>query len=347
MPGFNYLVVIFYLAMTIIGFSLYSNISIYFIFFSIMALAFGILSYFLSKVDVGSFFPVFYLALLCASYLTIRKSNIDKFELNKLITICFYAYLVLSLVSFFIFPEKYRHFSFDGVFISRAFHGIEGSPANIDVFATLFIIINIYCHGFKKLVSWFHILIFLCVAYFCSTETPLLIILSISSYIITQFFFGRSINRFFICMMYLSMFLVFYFSFINDYIYDLLLIITNGRNYIWNTQLLNVASDLSYLDFFFGDFSKAFVPIHWSKEGTNNPHNGYIFLLLRFGILISFVFYMYILFISKRASYFQMLLIIALLAASVSNSNVFYISNPIITFIWVFALTSKIREPSR
>ncbi|MFA0372818.1 hypothetical protein AB4511_24845, partial [Vibrio sp. 10N.222.54.F6] len=116
----------------------------------------------------------------------------------------------------FIFSDSYRHFSFDGIILDRAFHGIEGSPANIDTFATVFILIYLFERGLKQAFSYIHLVVFILVVYFCSTETPYLILLSYFSYRVLYSFFGLNSNRFVIFSLIFTMTGVFYLSLNND-----------------------------------------------------------------------------------------------------------------------------------
>ncbi|XNH04749.1 hypothetical protein BCV37_00655 [Vibrio cyclitrophicus] len=272
---------------------------------------------------------------------------ITKEEVVHLVTFSFYVYLSFSVAAFFIFSDSYRHFSFDGIILDRAFHGIEGSPANIDTFATVFILIYLFERGLKQAFSYIHLVVFILVVYFCSTETPYLILLSYFSYRVLYSFFGLNSNRFVIFSLIFTMTGVFYLSLNNDAVYDFLLFATNGRNYIWNTQINNIIDDFSLVDLFFGSFSNAFVSIHWSAEDTNNPHNGFLFIIIRFGVLLSFSALLYMYYISRFLNDLQYLIILSLLAASVSNSNIFYIVNPMISLLLVYSLIKLSAPPCK
>jgi len=134
---------------------------------------------------------------------------------------------------------------------------------------------------------------------------------------------------------------IFYFSLNSNEFYEILTFLTNGRNFIWNEQINNIFSSFSWANLFYGDFSNAYVDIHWSDEETNNPHNGFLFILLRFGTLFTITFFAFIYYAAKKANNLSMLILIALLAASVSNSNVFYLSNPLITLLLIYSITQK------
>ena len=343
-PGFNYIVVVVLAFLTLIGIIFFDKIKLSSLLFLLVFSTLGCMGYFASTIDVGAMFSFFYLLLVSTMIILIRWVKPSEDEIIKVVTLCFYMYLVMSIFTFFVYKSHYREFSFNGLILERAFHGIEGSPANIDTFTTLFFLMVIFSSSMKRMVKVGHAMVCIGIVYFCDTQTPLLIIITWAGYLLVNLIFRDFSRRIIIAGMYLVMLLVFYLSLNNKFFYDVLIFITNGRNYIWNEQIINVFSDLSLVDIWFGDFTNAYVAIHWSEDDTNNPHNGYIFLLIRLGLVVTSIFLAYVFYISKHLNQLQYFILISLLAASVSNSNVFYLSNPIITFLLVYSFLPKMRS---
>ncbi|MCL2919636.1 hypothetical protein [Shewanella litorisediminis] len=337
-PGFNYIVVSLLFFISLSGIVIFNTVNVKDIIFSIFALSLGIGGYFSATISVGALFPFFYLLLWAVMFSFIRKIKPEKQDIIDLLKNAFYFYLLVSIVSFILFKSHYRAFSFDGFFLDRAFHGVEGSPANIDTFCTVFFLAALMSDTYSLQQKIFHFIVFFLVVYFCGTTTPFLILLTVIGYLLIKYFIKLHARRTTVLGIYAVMLAMFYFSIHSEIIYQFLLLATNGRNYIWNEQIFNVFSNFSIQDLFFGNFSNAYVPIHWSSEDTNNPHNGYLFMLIRLGFVVTFGFFAYSLIVVEKISNFQFVILISLLAASVSNSNVFYLSNPIMTLVLVYSI---------
>ncbi|PQJ83350.1 hypothetical protein BTO22_18355 [Aliivibrio sifiae] len=131
-----------------------------------------------------------------------------------------------------------------------------------------------------------------------------------------------------------------YLSLSSEYINDLLGVATNGRNFIWNTQLENMTS----YSILWSDVEAATVPISWSIGETNNSHNAFLFLIFRIGGLSCLLLFLSFFIKSFKSTYHNKLLLMAFLAAGISNSNMLYIGNPIYFYIVFFALFYRDEE---
>ncbi|MFH4621117.1 hypothetical protein [Vibrio furnissii] len=341
--GFNYIVVVCLSVLFLLGIGLYNKVNFFTLIFSMVSLTFGIGAYLSSSIETGAQFQFFYLLLVSTIIGLLILSRLKRDEVIKITVITFYIYLLFSVFTFFLFKSYYRAFTFDGAFLDRAFHGIEGSPANIDTFSTLFMVCVLFSN-YKLIEKIIHTTVFLLVVYFCDTQTPFLIFLTILGFYIANKFLKNKSRRLIIFGIYAVMILIFYLSITNESIHEFLLLATNGRNNIWDQQIDNVFSDFGLVDFVFGDFRNAYVSIHWSNEDTNNPHNGYLFILIRLGLFSTVLFLLYVWIVSKKISNFQYYILISLLAASVSNSNVFYLSNPMITLLLIYSISPRLER---
>jgi len=307
------------------------NIALYPLFFFIIGIFYGVALYFNRTSDIGAFFPIFFLSFLVLYYFYFRlyPCGVNSFLIVTNYTYLFY--ILVSLLCYLFLPSYYRNVSLELISF-RAFHGIEGSPANIDSYSVFVLLVNIFYN--VRWTKWLICLLSLVVLFFAGATTPILILIIVFGSLAFLKMF-RSFSVLVILFM-LSMFSVFYLS-LNDSVSNaMILVATNGRNIIWDQQI----SNMGWHNLYWGDVAASTVEIHWSGGETNNPHNVFLFLMLRLGVLFYFVFIVFVIIKARKQDIKKQLLVMAFLAAGISNSNVMYIGNPFYLYMLGFCLTS-------
>jgi hypothetical protein len=307
------------------------SIALYPLFFFIIGTFYGVALYFNRTSDVGAFFPIFFFSFLVLYYFYFRlwPSDVSSFLIVTNYTYLFY--ILVSLLCYLFLPSYYKSVSLELISF-RAFHGIEGSPANIDSYSVFVLLINMFYN--VRRTRWLIYILSLVVLFFAGATTPILILLVVFGSLVFLKVF-RSFSVLVILFM-LSMFSVFYLS-LNDSVSNAMIILaTNGRNIIWDQQI----SNMGWHNLYWGDVVASTVEIHWSGGETNNPHNVFLFLMLRLGILFSFVFMVFVILKARKQHIKKQLLVMAFLAAGISNSNVMYLGNPFYLYMLGFCLTS-------
>jgi hypothetical protein len=133
------------------------------------------------------------------------------------------------------------------------------------------------------------------------------------------------------------MFSVFYLSINYPIASEFINKATSNRNVIWDQVVLN----LSWNNFLLGDIVSSTVEIYWSDKLTNNPHNAFLFIATRIGI-VSLIFFVCVIIVKiKKRSIEKKLLLMAFLAAGISSSNIVYIGNPFYLYMLYFCLTKS------
>ncbi|MEZ8321834.1 hypothetical protein AB6C72_25910, partial [Vibrio splendidus] len=330
--GINYILIplFFILIFTSILMKRKINISLFLLL--MVGMVYGLVLYFYRTSDTGAFFPISFLIYICLICFYVKLHPYDVKNFLYTTNFCYLIYLSLSLACYFLLPSYYRSISLE-FFSVRAFHGIEGTPASIDSFSIFVFLINFFYNNSK--LKWLVFIVILTVIIFSGTTTPFLILIVVA----LSYFFLTVIKSpsLLICLFFISMFSVFWLSLNNTEISDLLLLFTSGRNMIWNLQIQN----LDWGNLLLGDVAGSTVEIFWGQGETNNPHNAFLFLLLRFGFLITFSLIILLIVNVRNKSKKQQLLILAFLAAGISNSTVMYIGNPFYLYMLGFCLTKE------
>lgn len=279
--------------------------------------------------SVGAIFPIFFFLYLICFYLYFKSSSVSRVEFLSVLNFSYMAYIMFSVFSYFFMTEYYRAIYLPG-FSFRAFHGIEGTPANVDSFSAFVILANFYFNKSKS--RFFYYTLAFLVIFFSGALTPILIfiVVILSSLYIKLFKSFSGLMLLFI----VAHLLLFYISYNSELMNSLIMVATNGRNLIWDAQIANITSH----SLFWSDVAAATVPINWSDGETNNPHNAYLFALFRIGGLCSLLLLLSFFVKSIKATYHGQLLLIAFLAAGISNSNMLYIGNPIYFYMVFFSL---------
>jgi len=296
----------------------------------LFSLLFGGTLYFTRTSDVGSYFPLFMLCYL--SLFVFYTKFYSQFNLLWVSNCCYLIYLAMSIVSYFLLSSYYRSIESE-IIASRVFHGIEGTPASIDSFSIFVFLINYFYN--KGNSRWLLYFLSLSAIAMAGATTPILVLLVVFlSYVFLKLFKSFSIL---LTLFFMVMFGVFYLSISDSAANAIILVATNGRNIIWDQQIEN----LGYFNIFFGDVSSAIVKIPWSTGSALNPHNVFLFIILRFGIVFFSMLVVLLAIKGRVQDTKKKLLLMAYLGAGISNANLFYIANPFYFYMLCFCLSSN------
>lgn len=304
------------------------KVNVKLIIYFLLALLFGGGLYFTRTSEVGAYFPIFMLVNISLFYSYFRYYRVDDILLVS--NLSFFIYLLASSVIYFNFSEFSRPI-LNEFFGERSLAGIEGSAANIDTFSSFIFLINlIYGKGVKRIVTCF---ISMLVVLAAGTSTPFMIFMIA----FLTYCYLKAKGSFFTLVLFFSITMIgiFYISLNNEEANLLIQGLTNGRNTIWDQQI----SNLSFNNLFFGDVASSVVGIGWSSGETNNPHNAFLFIGLRFGFLFLILCLLYTALRGGAVDIRKQILIMAFLAACISNSNMFYIGNPFYLYMLFFSLS--------
>lgn len=295
-----------------------NKVIIFFVF-----LILSLFSFFFNSHDVGRFYTISFFLFFIIIYASVRLSWIsdDDFVFYSNLYFCFF--LFISLIGYFYGTFQLKENGLIGGFMSLP--GVEGSPAHIDVFALLILLLNIfYCR--KKLQRNFIVLLAFSVVLMAGTTAPIFSLMMVfAAYIALVFGFSKS--TILVSYFVFAVSFILYSSFNNSY-YDFFVSLTNGRSYIWEYQLSNFFNGLDINKVLFGHVGSTVVDIYWGSGSTNNPHNAYLFIIFRFGI-VAFLLSIFILaYKSISLSKKRFFILVALISAGMSGVTVVYISNP-------------------
>tara|TARA_R110002049_G_scaffold69711_3_gene180529 strand:+ start:10524 stop:11672 length:1149 start_codon:yes stop_codon:yes gene_type:complete len=296
----------------------------------LVTLLFGVTQYLARTSDTGGLFPLF---MLC--YLTLFvffNKYYSSFNFLWVSNCCYLIYLFVAISSYFLLSNYYRSISSE-LIATRIFHGIEGTPASIDSFSTFIFLINFLYNKEKN--RWLMYFLTLATIFTAGATTPVLVFLVVFlSYLFLRLFNSFSLLVF---LFFVVMFGLFYLSYSNSLAHTVILIATNGRNIIWDLQIAN----LGLFNIVLGDVASSMVNIPWSSGTTINPHNAFLFIILRFGFIFFVLFVLLLVFKGKGRERNKQLLLMAFLAAGISNSNLFYIANPFYFYMICFCLSGS------
>lgn len=316
LPEFIYFLV-FVLSFFLFPRLLISSFKIYWFYFFLFSLGYAFLNYFFRLSDLGAIFPFAFILFSFGLYF-FRISGSDY---NNLIYIFFILYFFLSLFFYFWFEDIYRHIAHPILNI-RNFHGVEGTPASIDAFSAL-VIIYFFASGRFSTLSVVSLILAIITIFLCASTTPILmLIVSILGYLYFKVF--RSKTIFFVVFIVANALLLYSYYFFQEYFY-LIDSATNGRAGIWASMIQNLDARVIFL----GDTLNSVVDISWGKGSTSNPHNGFLFIVIRFGLLYLLVLLIFLVIKIRGLTKKNVILVTALLSCAISNSNIFYIGNPI------------------
>jgi hypothetical protein len=305
-------------------------VALYPLLFFIVAVFYGVALYVNRTSEIGSFFPVFLLSLLALYYFYFRLYPSNEASFLKVTNYTYLIYIFISFLCYTFLPSYYRYIPLDLVPI-KAFHGIEGTPANIDSYSAFVILINIFYNN--KRSRWFLYLVSFSALFFAGATTPILIFIVVfGSFVFLKLFKTFS---FLVILFTVSMFSVFYLSLNEPLANAIIHVATNGRNVIWDQQIFN----MGWHNLFWGDVAASTVKIKWSSGETNNPHNVFLFMMLRLGIVSYLAFMVFVTLKARKQNIKKQLLVMAFLAAGISSSTFMYIGNPFYLYMLGFCLT--------
>jgi len=276
------------------------------------------------KTAFGKLYPLFFILLLTVSTIAIYFSRLDNNKFLNFTNYFFYTYLTLSLTNFFLGYSggegKYFDFGYEG----HALYGLDGSPASLDAFACLFILINYFYNA--GAVRFAHVLVGLITIFFLNTLSALFILIVA---LLTVFGLMCSLGKKFIFSSYVLLMsvLMFYLGWVAFDEVEVIAI-TNGRSGIWHGQMIQYVSTLRLDTILFGSTEAMTVVVLWGNKQTNNPHNAYLFMLFRFGVPFLLVSITYFYYRVKEMNNHNFVLFMSLFAAGFSGISVVNLTNP-------------------
>lgn len=313
------------------------NAKIIFLFALIFLFSTG--AYLNSDAEFGKIYPLFFALYLSIFIFSFLIFDFNSNFIGKFLNIYFVFYVIISFVYYF-FSLDVRKLENPYINVFNVLSGLEGSPADIDAFASIILIFNIIKSFTNIYNRIFVILLSVCVIILTGTMLPFFIFLIVVlSYLTTLI--GLS-NRLISITFIIAILIIFYLS--QVFFIDELLVITNNRSLVWNEALLQYFTSANLADFIFGKPSASIVEISWGKGETNNPHNGFIFIMLRFGLVPLFMLLFFVVYFSKKLSNFKFLLMMSFVAASFSGVTFFAIGNPVYPFLIAWLVASSLKD---
>lgn len=333
--SFFYLLIPVFLCLLAIPLCVRQEIAITTLLMLFLSIFFGLMLFFTRTDNIGSFFPLF-ICVFIVLFIFYIKYYPD-FEFVWCANTCYLIYLIISIASYFLLSSFYRNTPSE-IAGMNFFHGIEGTPASIDSFSSFIFLINFFYN--KKNSRWLVYFLALSTIVMTGAATPLMIFLVVFlSYIFLKVFRSFSIL---VVLFFIVLLSIFYLSITNEIANSIILVATNGRNIIWNQQIAN----LGWYNLFLGDVASSIVSIPWAAGTTINPHNMFLFIVLRLGFAFLFIAILVLIVRGRKQEQNKQLLLMAFLAAGISNTNLFYITNPFYFYMLCFCLTSSEDPPN-
>jgi len=294
------------------------------------------------KINTYFLFVLFSISL----FLILMNSSIEYEEILRIINNTFLLYVFLSLLVYFNLipsPIKLNIFYFNIFGIKyKTFIGFFGSTSTIDSYATIVFILNLISRSKKVYI----VLISGIAAIMPLRFTPLLILLTVIfiiffvSFMSKKFVFGA-----FILFVFLSFLIptILYLLIENEQLFILLNYFSNGRVVLWH-DLLGEFLQGSIINILFGFGStENFILKTWDHE-TSNPHNVYFTLLITYGFIIYFFIYISLTWLISKLKKQDVLILIAILTAGISNSIIFSFKNLPLVLLFIYFISLPLRS---
>lgn len=333
--NFFYLLVPTFLCLLIIPLFIRREISITALILLFFAIFFGGILFFTKTDNIGGLYPLF-MCVFIVLFIFYAKYYPD-FKFLWCANACYLIYLTASVLSFFMLSSYYRVFQseFGNLFV---FHGVEGTPASIDSFSVFVFLSNVFYNHSK--LRWVMYFLTLSTIVMVGATTPILIFLVV----FLSYLFLKTLRSFslLVTLFFIVLFSIFYLSITNETANGFILVATNGRNIIWDQQILN----LGWYNLFLGDVASSIVSIPWSTGTTINPHNMFLFIVLRLGFAFLLLLVLIMIMKGREQEDSKKLLLMAFLAGGISNTNLFYITNPFYLYMLCFCLTTGEDSPA-
>lgn len=251
--------------------------------------------------------------------------------------------------------EFYISFGFISYFI---LYGIEGSPAFIDSYSALVLVVNIFMNHCPSRRWFIAASIFGIIASF--RLTPMIALLAVfmlypiykqSRYVaITTLLTVFAIFLLLLYVLLNSAYIVFGGEEID--IWVLAYAVTHGRSMVWLQQLDVLFTSYDLYDYIFGRYSIDLFGVQamqvWGEEKDvimSNPHNTYMLLFYRSPLL--FVMFLIIFFIAvfRRYDKFTFPVLFVIFLSAFTNSSIISLGNPVFLMSVVYFLTEAYSMP--
>ena len=292
---------------------------------------------FIVKLKVPHFSVYFIVIFLIFYYFYLSEKEVVHF-----LNITFLIYFILSFI-LFLFPTlpfiDYEYHSYPNRFIpwSNRFLGLEGSPAAIDAYAVLVLIVNYY-YLKKKFNAIILVSTFLSIITFFWTSSLSPLFAFALALVFSRLFYKYKI---------VSISLISFLPIISIYVYRLMDIntawfwvkFTQRRIQIWDTMYAEFEKK-SILEKLFGTIDPIQVESYIGL--TNNPHNFALFTLFISGIIFSILVYIVLV---KRIYNINdkkhLFIIFFILFSSYTNRYIISLYNPVLIIILLYYITYK------
>ncbi|WP_219017775.1 hypothetical protein [Shewanella algae] len=327
--------------------------NIFFLFFCLGLSYFPLLSIFkLPHIYVVIFY------IKCVSiYLFFKNSNLSSNDVVAVINKWFVFYACLSLLfwlnilpnpnaSDFLFKEEFE-VNFFG-FSYYVLPGIEGSPANIDSYSGLVLLLNIFV---TKDAQYRKLAVLLSITCIVASlrMTPIVALFLLFS--LSVFLQKKTYFLIFYYFYIVSVFTIIYLLMVypdlkvfNVNLTYLAYLATHARTMIWVQQIDVLLNNYDVIDYIIGNYDVELfkVPTYQltgAETGNfqSNPHNTFLLLLFRSPFLfVLFSLWISYLFTSKvdRGYYIPILFV---MLACFTNSSIFSLENPIYLVVIIFS----------
>ncbi|KPK82858.1 MAG: hypothetical protein AMS27_13835, partial [Bacteroides sp. SM23_62_1] len=289
-------------------------------------------------------FSVYFLVIFLIFYYFYLSER----EIIHFLNITFLVYFIFSFI-LFLFPTlpfiNYEYHSYPNRFIPwvTRFLGIEGSPAAIDAYAFLLLIVNVrYLKKNPDPVLLLTTLISIITILWTSSLSPLFAITL--AFIFSYFLYRYSI---------ISISLVSFLPVISIYLYRMMgmdmkwfwVEFTQRRIQIWDAMFTEFQNK-SILEKLFGVIDP--IQVESYAGITNNPHNFALFTLFIAGIIFSIlVFVVLVISVRKIINKPDLLIIYFILFSSYTNRYIISLYNPVFIIALLYYINSKRTEPHR
>lgn len=292
-------------------------------------------------------------------YNLFSQYEISQKHFLKFLNNTFLAYVIVSAIFFYIFPNTLYfidydpHFTTDLYFVKYPiFRGVQGgTPASIDSYSAVIFIVNLFNRKDNPSRRKFLLLSAFCVL-LSLRMTPLVAL------VFSMLLFPLIRRPWQSVLFILSGMIVFLFFLVllfkNPKIlgvdfFTLAYLATHARSMIWLQQLEILFKEYSFIDYLFGSFSTEKFSVQAlqitggeiEQDGIGNPHNNY--LLLFYQMPVPFII-AYLTFVSKLYFHFDRNWFVAVFLISIAcftNSTIISLHNPIYIMILCYYLTKK------
>lgn len=296
-----------------------------------------------STIDRTTLFTLFCVMSL---YMFMEHNKLYMSDFIRFVNITYFLYLFFSLILYFIYYDLSNANMFVIEFFG--FHintivGILGSTANIDFYTVLVLLLNLFFN--MKQSKYFLIILLFFIIFWTNRSTPLVAMLFsgiIYLFIRNKFFAGISLVVFFVALAVVMM-LVYLHADITygEYGFEYIMYrATHGRNIIWALQIENILNNFSSLDYLVGHFTYAPVEVDWVDYMVENSHNSYLMNFFHAGISFFILLGTYfVIFLRKKFNRKKFAVLMAILTAALTNSEIFLMVNPIYIIVMIYLVT--------